>query len=104
MPACNPDCDSSVLSATAASTAYSDPAKKNRLSGTSRDVALPSRNVDGDNTVRSADAGFLSYRFENSKWNKRAVFLPEQPSAGFTVLRCRIPTKCGAFAASTSIR
>jgi hypothetical protein len=48
---------------------------------------LPSRSVDGDNTVRGADAGFLCYRFENGKWNKRAVFLPEQPSAGFTVAR-----------------
>ena len=33
---------------------------------------LPSKSVDGDNTVRGADAGFLSYRFENGKWNKRA--------------------------------
>ena len=48
---------------------------------------LPSKTVDGDNTVRGADAGFLCYRFENGKWNKRAVFLPEQPSAGFTVAR-----------------
>ena len=48
---------------------------------------LPSRAVDGDNTVRGADAGFLAYRFENGRWNKRAVFLPEQPSTGFTVAR-----------------
>jgi hypothetical protein len=48
---------------------------------------LPSKNVDGDNTVRGADAGFLCYRFDNGKWNKRAVFLPEQPNAGFTVAR-----------------
>jgi hypothetical protein len=48
---------------------------------------LPSKNVDGDNTVRGADAGFLCYRFENGKWVKRAVFLPEQPAAGFTVAR-----------------
>jgi hypothetical protein len=48
---------------------------------------LPSKTVDGDNTVRGADAGFLTYRFENGKWSKRAVFLPEQPSAGFTVAR-----------------
>jgi len=48
---------------------------------------LPAKSVDGDNTVRGADAGFLSYRFENGKWNKRAVFLPEQPAAGFTVAR-----------------
>jgi hypothetical protein len=48
---------------------------------------LPAHNVDGDITVRGADAGFLSYRFENGKWSKRAVFLPEQPSSGFTVAR-----------------
>lgn len=48
---------------------------------------VPSHTVDGDKTVRGADAGFLSYRFDNGKWNKRAVFLPEQPTAGFTVAR-----------------
>jgi hypothetical protein len=48
---------------------------------------LPSHTVDGDNTVRGADAGFLTYRFENGHWIKRAVFLPEQPSTGFTVAR-----------------
>ena len=48
---------------------------------------MPSHTVDGDNTVRGADAGFLSYRFENGRWSKRPVFLPEQPSSGFTVAR-----------------
>ena len=48
---------------------------------------LPSHGVDGDITVRGADAGFLTYRFENGHWNKRSVFLPEQPSSGFTVSR-----------------
>lgn len=48
---------------------------------------LPANSVDGDKTVRGADAGFLTYRFENGKWVKRAVFLPEQPSAGFTVAK-----------------
>lgn len=48
---------------------------------------LPSHTVDGDKTVRGADAGFLTYRFENGHWIKRAVFLPEQPSTGFTVAR-----------------
>lgn len=48
---------------------------------------LPSHNVDGDKTVRGADAGFLTYRFESGRWSKRAVFLPEQPSTGFTVAR-----------------
>lgn len=43
--------------------------------------------VDGDRTVRARDAGFLCYRMENGRWNKRAVFLPEQPSEGFTVAR-----------------
>src|SRR5436190_2448796 len=48
---------------------------------------LPAHSVDGDNTVRGADAGFLTYRFENGHWIKRAVFLPEQPKTGFTVAR-----------------
>jgi len=48
---------------------------------------LPSHNVDGDKTVRGSDASFLTYRFENGHWSKRAVFLPEQPSTGFTVAR-----------------
>lgn len=49
------------------------------------ELAAPS--VDGDRTVRGRDAGFLCYRFEKGAWSKRAVFLPEQPSAGFTVAR-----------------
>ena len=48
---------------------------------------LPSHTVDGDKTVRGSQAGFLTYRFENGQWSKRAVFLPEQPSTGFTVAR-----------------
>jgi len=48
---------------------------------------VPHPTVDGDKTVRGADAGFLSYRFEDGKWIKRAVFLPEQPTGGFTVAR-----------------
>jgi len=48
---------------------------------------LPSHTVDGDKTVRGADAGFLTYRFENGHWIKRAVFLPEQPATGFTVAK-----------------
>jgi hypothetical protein len=43
--------------------------------------------VDGDRTVRGADAAFLCYRIEDGKWHKRRVFLPEQPSTGFTVAR-----------------
>src|SRR2546423_1517870 len=43
--------------------------------------------IDGDKTVRGSDAGFLCYRFENGGWTRRRVFLPEQPSVGFTVAR-----------------
>lgn len=43
--------------------------------------------IDGDKTVRGTDAQFLCYRFENGVWSKRRVFLPEQPSVGFTVAR-----------------
>jgi hypothetical protein len=43
--------------------------------------------VDGDKTVRGKDAAFLCYRFEKGHWSKRPVFLPEQPSNGFTVAR-----------------
>jgi hypothetical protein len=41
--------------------------------------------IDGDKTVRGKDAQFLAYRFDNGVWHKRRVFLPEQPSVGFTV-------------------
>jgi hypothetical protein len=43
--------------------------------------------IDGDRTVRGADAGFLCYRLDNGVWRRRRVFLPEQPSSGFTVAR-----------------
>jgi hypothetical protein len=45
------------------------------------------RIVDGDRTVRGTDANFISYRHEGGTWRKRHVFLPEQPSTGFTVAR-----------------
>jgi hypothetical protein len=45
------------------------------------------RQIDGDRTVRGVDAQFLSFRLEHGTWRKRHVFLPEQPSAGFTVAR-----------------
>jgi len=65
---------------------------------------LPAHTVDGDRTVRGADAGFLTYRFENGKWNKRAVFLPEQPASGFTVARAsdsdEIKRLCRVYEAS----
>lgn len=43
--------------------------------------------IDGDRTVRGADAGFLCYRLDNGVWRRRRVFLPEQPASGFTVAR-----------------
>jgi hypothetical protein len=43
--------------------------------------------VDGDKTVRGRDAAYLAYRLERGAWVKRRVFLPEQPSIGFTVAR-----------------
>jgi len=43
--------------------------------------------VDGDKTVRGTDAAYLCYRLDNKGWQRRAVFLPEQPAVGFTVAR-----------------
>jgi len=43
--------------------------------------------IDGDRTVRGKDAGYLCFRLDARGWNKRRVFLPEQPPAGFTVAR-----------------
>ena len=48
---------------------------------------LKMRRVDGDRTVRGSDASFISYRLESGGWKRRSVFLPEQPSTGFTVAR-----------------
>lgn len=45
------------------------------------------RAIDGDRTVRTNDAQFLSFRFEGGAWRRRHVFLPEQPAIGFTVAR-----------------
>jgi hypothetical protein len=60
--------------------------------------------VDGDRTVRGSDAGFLCYRLESGKWQKRRVFLPEQPSTGFTVARSEDSTEmqrlCRVYEAS----
>lgn len=50
-------------------------------------AAIAASAVDPDRTVRGRDAGFITYRFENARWIKRAVFLPEQPSSGFTLAR-----------------
>lgn len=43
--------------------------------------------IDGDTTVRGKDAAYLCYRLEDGVWNRRRVFLPEQPAVGFTVAR-----------------
>ena len=48
---------------------------------------LQIRRVDGDKTIRGADALFICYRLDKSGWSKRRLFLPEQPDAGFTVAR-----------------
>lgn len=60
--------------------------------------------VDGDRTVRGADAAFLCYRLDDGKWHKRRVFLPEQPATGFTVARSEDNTEmqrlCHVYEAS----
>jgi hypothetical protein len=60
--------------------------------------------VDGDQTVRGSDAGFLCYRLENGGWVRRRVFLPEQPAVGFTVARTEDTSEmqrlCRVFEAS----
>lgn len=62
------------------------------------------RSVDGDRTVRGADAQFFSYQYENGAWKRRPVFLPEQPQMGFTVARGEDATEmqrlCEVFEAS----
>jgi hypothetical protein len=62
------------------------------------------RPLDPDKTVRGRDAQFTSYRLEDRGWKKRAVFLPEQPAAGFTVARDEDPDEmrrlCEVYEAS----
>lgn len=62
------------------------------------------RAVDGDKTVRGVDAHFLSYQWENGAWKRRPVFLPEQPTMGFTVARgedaAEMQRLCEVFEAS----
>lgn len=48
---------------------------------------LQIRRVDGDKTIRGADALFVCYRLDKGNWSRRRLFLPEQPEAGFTVAR-----------------
>ena len=50
-----------------------------------RNTPIHDKAIDGDKTVRGKDAQFLCYRFDDGAWNKRRVFLPEQPRNGFTV-------------------
>ncbi|HEX2836292.1 MAG TPA: PilZ domain-containing protein [Thermoanaerobaculia bacterium] len=60
--------------------------------------------VDGDKTVRGIDAQFLSYRFDRGSWQRRNVFLPEQPHLGFTVAKGEDPDEmqrlCAVYEAS----
>jgi hypothetical protein len=62
------------------------------------------RAVDGDKTVRGIDAQFLSYRFDRGAWQRRNVFLPEQPQLGFTVAKGEDPDEmqrlCAVYEAS----
>jgi hypothetical protein len=65
---------------------------------------LAIRKVDGDKTIRGVDAQFISYRLEQGQWLRRHVFLPEQPSSGFTVARGEDPAEmqrlCEVYEAS----
>ncbi len=65
---------------------------------------LAIRSVDGDKTVRGLDAQFLSYRLDRHGWQKRNVFLPEQPQVGFTVAKGEDPDEmhrlCAVYEAS----
>jgi hypothetical protein len=62
------------------------------------------RGVDGDKTIRGVDAQFISYRYDNGQWMRRHVFLPEQPTVGFTVARgedaAEMQRLCEVFEAS----
>jgi hypothetical protein len=50
-------------------------------------TTLDAQTIDGDKTVRGTDASYLCYRLDGKGWQRRAVFLPEQPAVGFTVAR-----------------
>jgi hypothetical protein len=61
--------------------------------------------VDGDRTIRGADAQFIAYRYdEGGGWKRRPIFLPEQPTLGFTVARKEDPVEmqrlCEVYEAS----
>ena len=60
--------------------------------------------VDGDKTVRGTQAAFISYRLNGNNWTHRRVFLPEQPSTGFTVAKTEDPDEmtrlCTVYQAS----
>jgi hypothetical protein len=72
--------------------------------GESTATKIRLQSVDGDVTVRGKDAQFVSYRYEQGAWRKRPVFLPEQPSNGFTVARREDPDEmkrlCTVYEAS----
>lgn len=65
---------------------------------------LAIRRVDGDKTIRGVDAQFISYRLDHGQWLRRPVFLPEQPTSGFTVARGEDPAEmqrlCEVYEAS----
>lgn len=77
-------------------------ALEHRLDSSSTRLRI--RTVDGDKTVRGIDAQFLSYRFDRGAWQKRNVFLPEQPQVGFTVAKGEDPDEmhrlCAVYDAS----
>ncbi len=62
------------------------------------------KGVDGDKTIRGADALFVCYRLDDGGWQKRRVFLPEQPDSGFTVAKGEDPAEmqrlCTVYEAS----
>lgn len=73
-----------------------------RRRGISGDAPAPA--IDGDKTIRGTEAGFHCFRLEDGVWKRRPVFLPEQPSAGFTIARGQDPEEmerlCRVYAAS----
>ena len=45
------------------------------------------RAIDGDDTVRGVDAGYICYRLEDGVWTRRHSFLPEQPPSAHETFR-----------------
>jgi len=46
---------------------------------------MPEIEFDDDETIRSKDAGFVTYYMQDGEWHKRYSMLPDQPESGFTV-------------------